>query len=419
VSSRNPEDLRRRLKRLGKHQSTRQETKKVKENAGAKIALDWGKEVQTSRGAAYRISQQYPHDYQHGSRRLSDIFAYQGNHTAAVARRPLLEDVELGRLAFVDTETTGLAGGAGTLAFLVGVGYFQDNNFILQQYFLREPGEEPGMLEAIREDFSNLQGYVTFNGQSFDLPLLESRFTISLRQRIALTSAPHFDLLPASRRLWRNELPNCRLGTLEQSILGVERTDEDVSGAQIPGMYVDYLRSGNASEMARVIYHNAIDILSLVTLTSQILDRHTDQPQSSLTASEALGVARWNLDQGRKSEAEAALREVASLSHSNLRLDALRRLSAYQKSEGRRREAIKSWELLHDLDPIDPNPCIEIAKYFEWDTRDLLQAQYWSQQALLSLSHWKAGWRRDQIWGEVEHRLKRLAHKLTKTNTES
>ncbi|MGD8848523.1 MAG: ribonuclease H-like domain-containing protein, partial [Anaerolineales bacterium] len=260
------EKLRKRLSRLGKHKRTHRVPSRSSGRSDIKADLP-GEEIETPAGRAFCIEAAYPFDYQHGRRRLAELKTFPADFAAKVAQDPSLQEVELTDLVFLDTETTGLAGGAGTIAFLVGLGVFTRQGFELRQYFLRDPGEEKSMLLALEQDLTSRAAFVTFNGRAFDVPLLEMRFNLGARKRWPLSKWPHFDLLYPSRRLWRRTLSNCRLGTIEMQVLDVQRTDEDVPGALIPGMYLDYLRSGDATEMRKVVYHNAVDILSLVGLT--------------------------------------------------------------------------------------------------------------------------------------------------------
>jgi uncharacterized protein YprB with RNaseH-like and TPR domain len=408
MSAKDPRELRRRLNRLGK----RKKGTPIKPKKRLLVGLPEGDELTTSHGTIFRIESEFPREHKHGGHTLSHFLGFQSSLAAEVTQQSNLQDVPMERLAFVDTETTGLAGGAGTLAFLVGVGTFVGNKFRLRQYFLRDPAEEVGMLTELRHDLDSASGFVTYNGRAFDLPLLESRYTIALRERIPLNSNPHMDLLHLARRLWRNSLPNCTLGTVEAEILGVERTDDDVPGAWIPGMYLDYLRTGDATEMARVIYHNTIDILSLVNLTGHILSRHQETNLGSLSESEALAIARWHHDSGRVLPAETAFQQAITSPDHGVKSEALRRYSTHLKRENRRQDALAIWKEWHKLASDDPNPCIELAKYYEWEVKDLNTAKTWAQEAMNCLSHWKPNWRRDQVWEELEHRLKRIDRKL-------
>lgn len=415
MGKKDPAELRRRLKKMGKRKRS-----KVKTEPRAPIeikSLPDGDEVETSFGTAYRIESLYEIDHPHGRSKLSNVLSFPGSLAADITRQPAFIDVSLGDIAYLDTETTGLGGGAGTLVFLVGIGTFVGDKFRLRQYFLRDPAEEAGMLDLLQSDLESASGFVTYNGAAFDLPLLESRYTIALRRRLSLMPSPHLDLLHVARRLWKRALPDCTLGTVEGEILGVQRTDEDVPGAWIPGMYLDYLRSGDAAEMNRVIYHNTVDVLSLVGLAGYVLDRYSDDKFDDLSDSEALAIARWHQDSGRSDTAESAYQKAAKSKNKALQVEALRRYTSHLKHEKRRQEAIDSWVKWHRISPEDPTPCIELAKYFEWEVGNIEHAQQWAQGALQCLTHWAADWRRDRLWAEIEHRLMRLKRKMDTGNT--
>jgi len=410
VTKKDEVELHRRLKRLGRTSST--QVKKTRTKALSLKGLPDGELLGTSFGQAYRVDSQYALDHLHGNSPLSYPLSIPTALVAEVARKPELKDVSFDRFLFLDTETTGLAGGAGTLIFLVGIGYFEENNFQLRQYFLRDPSEEMGMLELLLGDIERAAGFVTYNGQAFDLPILENRYIISLRRQVSLHSIPNLDLLHLARRLWSRTLPDCSLTTVESHVLGVRRSEADVPGSWIPGMYLDFLRTGDASQMSRVIYHNLIDILSLVSLTGEVINRFQQDNMISLSASEALAVARWHQNSGRGTSAEQAFRQAISSSSPELRLEALRWYTDHLKREGRRADAQEWWIAWHEHDPTDPRPCVELAKYFEWELRDIPKAFEWSQHALQCLTHWPADWQRDKAWKEVENRLKRLGRKL-------
>jgi hypothetical protein len=370
-----------------------------------------GQEVPTPAGPAFRIQNLYPLGHRHGGGPLAEVLQYSSSLAGEIAGAATQPETPFADWAFLDLETTGLAGGAGTLGFLIGLGAFVQEGFRLRQYFLRDPAQEAGMLHALQEDLEAAGGFVTFNGRAFDIPLLETRYQIGLRRRWRLSALPHFDLLYPSRRLWRRGLPDCRLGTLEGQVLGVVRTEADVPGELIPGLYQDYLRTGDASEISRVIYHNAQDILSLVGLAAAVMSRH-GRPRS-LTGEESLAVARWHQAQGREQAAVRAYRaSLRAKADPQVRVEALRSYSAHLKSQGRRKQALAGWEEWHALDGQDPTPCIELAKYYEWAGGDAARAHHWTLEGLLCLSRWPAGWRRDRARRSLEHRLQRLERKL-------
>jgi uncharacterized protein YprB with RNaseH-like and TPR domain len=401
--------LRERLSRLGKQ--TSRLTSSPSKGDVSRSTKRFGNPLETPHGMAFVIEERFPLEHTHGNRQLHEYFGYSAQLAAEIARDTRLADVDLSRLLFVDTETTGLVGGAGTLAFLIGIGGFEQEEFVLRQFFLHDPGEEAAMLHLLSDQIDSAAGFISFNGRVFDIPLMEMRFRMSLRKRLSLTTWPHLDLLFPSRRLWRRTLPDCSLGTLEKNILGVQRSDEDVPGAWIPGMYLDYLRTGDLTELKRVVYHNMVDILSLVGLSVEILSRHDADSAPVLTGAEALGLARWHEEAGRDASAENAFVAAIESEDERIRLDALRHWTAHLKRSGERELALQAWEQWHRLAQDDPRPCVELAKYYEWHTKDLASAAYWSQQALLCLSHWTNDWRREKTWGDIEHRIARLTRK--------
>ena len=401
-------DLRRRLSRLGRRATLSPQPTPLGPRGSASLP---GEEVATTYGAAFRLQRSFPSDHPHGLGRLDDLLAFDTLLAADVARQPALADTRIERLLFLDTETTGLAGGAGTLAFLVGVGSFTPEGFRLRQYFLRDPAEESAMLLALEEDLEDAMGLVTFNGQVFDLPLLEARYMVGLRRRRNLVASPHLDLLHPSRRLWSRALPDCSLSTIERLVLGLQRSEADIPGALIPDLYREYLRSGDLGGMQRVIYHNAMDVLSLVGVATQVLGRHRQEDPQRLSASEALAIGRWHQQAGRLHPAEGALRSAVDASQGVLRVEALRRLAEHLKREGRAAQALGAWAEWHDRAPADPRPCVELAKYCEWEGRDVDQALYWTQEALNTLGHWPDDWRRQEEEARLVRRRTRLEGK--------
>lgn len=394
-----------------------------------------GERIETHLGAYQRIDTVYPIDFAHGPKTLAQAFAHHPGTAARLARDEALAHADLRSLAFLDTETTGLAGGAGTLVFLIGVGAVEADRFVLRQYFMLDPAHEPALLAALVDDLAPRTGYVTFNGRSFDLPLLETRLTMN-RRRGALGQRPHLDLLMPARRLYRGRLPSCSLGDIERGVFNIAREDDDVPGWLIPQLYTDYLRTHNPREMQRVIYHNTIDILSMVTLTAHLLEMFgapmgakppapaptrsapkTVAPATTHSVAPApedlLRLACWHADQGRPAEAEAAFTGALAgkLSLPDRALG-LTRLAALYKRQGRRAEAVPFWEQLASFTLDDPQPFIELAKYYEWHAHDYRRAQAWVQRALALVGGRPAGWQREAAVEELNQRLARLRAKL-------
>lgn len=401
------EELRRRFQRVGRRAHG---TVSRPAPAAPAPGLPPGEEVATPCGSAYRLETLYPLQHEHGRWPLHAVLSYEPGLAADVAQQSGLTSIAPEQLAFIDTETTGLAGGAGTLVFLIGIGRFVDGGFRLRQYFLRDPAEEPAMLTALQEDLESARGFVTFNGQRFDVPLLEMRYVAGLRRRWRLTSLPQLDLLFPARRLWRHRLPDCSLATLEAELLGVRREALDVSGAEIPGIYLDYLRSGRDEGIRRIVYHNAQDVLSLVGLTAHVLDRHAAETDV-LAEGEALALARWHDRLGRPGEAERYYLAALETADPWARREALSGYTMLLKGAGRRSEAISGWDEWGSLAPEDPTPAIELAKYYEWHERDYRQARLWAERGQACLATWPVDWRRHAMEAAIGHRLARLSRK--------
>jgi uncharacterized protein YprB with RNaseH-like and TPR domain len=224
-----------------------------------------GRTQLTPYGEAYLVETLYAPDYRHGHAGLCITASLQA--MAEWAREASLLACCPTDLVFLDTETTGLSGGTGTYTFLVGMGRYEGDQFRLVQFFMRDPIEEPAHLAALADFLQPCRALVTFNGKSFDVPLLNTRF-VTNGSTSPLGSVAHVDLLHLARRLWRDRLPSRALGYLETHILGAVRTGEDVAGWLIPTLYFDYLRSGDARPLKNVFYHNAMDILALAALFS-------------------------------------------------------------------------------------------------------------------------------------------------------
>ena len=178
-------------------------------------------------------------------------------------------DLPLEGLLFLDTETTGLSGGAGTIAFLTGLGWFEGDTFVVEQDLMRDYPEEPAMLERVVALIERSQLLVTFNGRTFDVPLLESRLTMN-GKRVRLTERPHLDLLHPARAVFKLRLQRCRLACLEETVLDIHRED-DLPGSEVPKVWFQYLKDGDFRPVERILEHNLQDIRSMPLLLSRML----------------------------------------------------------------------------------------------------------------------------------------------------
>ncbi len=358
--------------------------------------------VETAVSACYVLDKVYPLSYRHGQDRLSDLLAWDVGETAVYLQDRRLNNLNFRDFVYLDTETTGLAG-AGTIAFMVGAAFFDGEALITRQYFLRDHGDEPAMLALLDELLAGKAGLVTFNGRSFDLPLLDTRYLMN-RMPGRVLDLPHIDLLHPARRLWRARFGSVALGNLEKKLLGLQRTHEDVPGMLIPGLYHEYVRSGDGRDMARVFYHNEIDLLSMVTLAARVVNLLA-KPDAGDHPIDLYSLGKWQAALGLTDQSEQSLRLAAG---GDLPLElyhkALFELGWLLKRNGRRPEAVPFWQQIAATTFDDVTAHIELAKFYEWEERELETAVFWTKQALQLA---KVGLIRD----ELAHRLARLKRK--------
>lgn len=318
---------------------------------------------------------------------------------------------------FLDTETSGLAGGTGTYAFEVGLGRFTEDGFRLAQFFMRHPGEEPALLAGLSKFMDGMKAVVTYNGKSFDIPLLNTRYTLH-GLTSPFTGVDHFDLLPLARRLWRIRLENRTLGNVENQILGVQRSDEEVPGYLIPEMYFQYLRSQDARPLAGIFYHNAIDILSLAGLFSHMAFLlHSPDSKRIQHGEDVVALARFFESMNDNDQAESLYQKAinADLPEA-LYLDTLERFSLFLKRKGDWESAIGLWKIAADNHALYAFE--ELAKYYEHHTADIQAAYNWTVKAIHILEKEPLPAYAYHQWQEwLSHRLNRLERKLSRNKT--
>lgn len=313
--------------------------------------------------------------------------------------RLLTAGVDDEALCFVDTETTGLSGGAGTIAFLVGIGTPRGGTFSVTQYFVADYPGEPDLIDALAAELGEDRVIVSYNGKSFDVPILRSRFALHGRQ---LRIGRQIDLLHISRRLWRSKIGACTLHAIEESVLGVER-DDDVDGFLVPDLYFDYLKTGDPSVLGSVFSHHLYDVVSLATLLEHIETLSVESPSSGVDAVE---LGRLMIERNLGAGVEL-LRERA-LSGS---LPAARILSLHLKRWGRWDTATEMWLAMWQR-TTSYFAGVELAKYYEHRRRDYRRAlELVERLAALPLrgTPWAAAARAD-----TARRRQRLLRKLAK-----
>jgi uncharacterized protein YprB with RNaseH-like and TPR domain len=323
-----------------------------------------------------------------------------------------LSRADLQDFIFLDTETSGLAGGTGTYAFEVGLGRFTEDGFKLAQFFMRHPGEEPALLAGLTEFMHNMKAVVTYNGKSFDIPLLNTRYTL-MGMTSPFENIAHFDLLPLARRLWRIRLESRTLSNVEGKILGVQRSDVEVPGYMIPEMYFDYLKTQDARPLAGIFYHNAIDILSLAALYSHmafLLHRpHSDQIHHR---EDVVALARFFESMEDINQAQALYQKaLGSDLQEDLYWDTIERFSFLLKRKGDWEPAIELWEQAARNNGLYAFE--ELAKYYEHQVKDLETALKWTQQALNVLNQQHLPAYEYHQWQEkFNHRQNRLVRRM-------
>jgi uncharacterized protein YprB with RNaseH-like and TPR domain len=373
-----------------------------------------GRTLEMSGGQTFLVEQRYPFEYQHGSSQLRLEASMEMMAEWAGDQR--LIDLSPQDYVFVDTETTGLTGGSGTYAFMIGVGRFVEDGFQLTQFFMRDPAEEPAMLSALEQYLAGCNALVSFNGRSFDIPLIQARF-ITNGWPPQMADTAHLDLLFLARRLWRERLPSRALGYLEEHILGQTRTEEDTPGWMIPQMYFDYLRSGDARPMKGIFYHNAMDILSLVTLTEHMA-RMLEDPLGSQVqhALDLVALGRLHEDLGYW---EKAVQIFTSGLEQDLPPEihhqTVKRLSFLQRRRGELPEALSLWWQAATDHQIYAHE--ELAKYYEHQARDFQEAKRWTEAALAILAQPETPLYERLQWEDaLQYRLARLERKLSRSS---
>ncbi len=396
------DDLRRIIRRIEGRRPTRTAPEAIEQVVGGRVVDDGA-------GPLLIVRREYPLGHAHGRVPLAGARDVAPAVLALIA--PAAAPARSGGLLFLDTETTGLAGGTGTYAFLVGAGLVEDDRFVVLQYFMRDFDEEPALLAALDPLLAQATGLVTFNGAAFDLPLLETRFLMA-RRRWPATLA-HVDLLRPARRVWTARFDDCRLVTIEREVLGLRR-EEDVPGFMIPSLYFDWLRHRRAAPLAGVFAHNRDDVLSLAALLGWLATALDGG--AALTAWEHAGIGRlWErLDPER---AAACYRDALAAGLDGLDGHRVRlRLALWEKRRARWSTACTLWQTAARRAAFDPQPWEELAKFHEHRQRDLVAAR---TVVLQALDLGRAAGAPARVLEAFVHRLGRLERRLARRDPSS
>lgn len=418
-------DLTSRLRSIVKSGPPRGElTYEPDDGRGYEAAMDLGQvaaalggvPVRTAFGECVAIDRRYEGDRFHGAIRIEDCELKDCDGLRLLD--PALGDAGMRRTIFIDLETTGLSGGAGTVAFLVGCGYFDLGAFQVRQFLLTSFASERALLAAVAEFFCDAELIVSYNGKTFDVPMMETRWMFH-RLQMPLTGMPHFDMLHPARRLWKNradaEEGGCRLSTLERTLFDVRRVG-DVPGFEIPERFFRFLRTGDARPLEPVLEHNRIDLVSLAAVTAHAARLASRGAADCRDCAEALALGRIYERANLADRADGCYRRAAESTRIEVRGEALYRLALRSRRERRFGDAALWWRQILALTEArgarrhgslgELRQCAveALAIHHEHRDRDLLSAR---ELALFALQEGN-GSRVDGI----RHRLARLDRKI-------
>ena len=367
----------------------------------------------SSGGECFIVKKDYSLDFVHGNGKLYrelplDIFEVESSFSG-------ISSIPLDKFLFIDTETTGLAGGAGTYVFLIGAAKFTNNKFQFAQFFLQDPANEPAQLAAMENFAAAAKVIISYNGKSFDLPRLKTRFKYH-GWPPPFEDVYHLDLLHIARRIWKSHLPSCSLGDIEHHLLGVSRSSLDVPGWQVASMFFDYLHTGDPDPLKAVFYHNEIDVISLISLLNYITHRLSNPlDKDYLTREDLISVGLY-LAQHKHTQSSLAV-----LSHAikginlpeDLYIAGTSKLAYLHKRNNDYTKAIPLWEINASLNIVQAH--IELAMYYEHKEGDYQEAMHWALSAVEALSQQSPSPRGTKIKVALEHRISRLKQKIART----
>ena len=369
-----------------------------------------GRRISTRFGECMVIDRRYESERWHGGIQIGECTLEDLESLRVLD--PALSDVAPRRTVFIDLETTGLSGGAGTVAFLVGCGYFDLGAFQVRQFLLMSHAGERALLAAVAEFFEDADLIVTYNGKTFDVPVMETRWLFH-RMEMPLDGVPHFDMLHSARRLWKHDEQGCRLSTLERTLFDVRRVG-DVPGLEIPSRFFGFVRSGDPRPLEPVLEHNRIDLVSLAAVTARAVKLARDGHDACRDCAEALALGKVFDKAEHFGRAEACYRFATQSPDAGVRAEGLYKLAVRLRRDRRFADAASVWRELMDLtEPRNRRAgmlgelrqvAVEaLAIHHEHRAKDLAGAR---ELALVALE--EAG-RREP---DLRHRINRLERKL-------
>jgi uncharacterized protein YprB with RNaseH-like and TPR domain len=401
--------------RFSRISALRPNAQSVRRTSDAGRASNWGRLVQLLGG---EIRSNALGSYIYVQRRLPHR---QAEAIDTLGLRLIVSDAadsvsDTDQWVFLDTETTGLAGGTGTYAFLVGLGWWEKSDFVIEQYFMRDYSEEPSLLLGVLECLNKRRVLVTYNGKSFDWPLLQTRLQMT-RTGMVPELLAHLDLLHPARRIWRLLLKSVALEQLERHVLKLDR-GRDIPSATIPQRYFDFLRGGSADAVAAIFYHNQWDLLGLATLIVHMTNILGNPEQSDCCAAELFGLSRLMQQRGKNHLAGLIYQKAldGGLPKAEEQI-AQRELALMAKRERNFELSNALWEKLLDDSTEGLKAYRQLAIYYEHHAFQIQRAAMLTREALAKLQQaFQAGRISSQKYrhwhSSFHYRLARLEKKL-------
>ncbi len=408
-------NIRDKLKKLDTgSEKNKSKFKKEKTQKKSIVSTLGGKLRENDEGCFYKYEKKYSLNYKHGRHCLHKINKCKLDNLRHLFNKEFNDPFNCEDLLFIDTETTGLAGGTGTVPFMVGLGYFSENNFIVEQLFMRDFDEEFALLRELKKIISSYPVIVSFNGKSFDLPLLETRLVMNKCDKFKISF--HFDLLHASRRLW-SYLNSCSLHNLENKKLNISRNNY-LPGSEVPEIYFNYLQNKDPEVLRPVFKHNLIDIISLVTLLNHLNIVLDSEEECELESRELFNLGKiFEKEKKIKKSVKYYEKSRKKCETSYLMTDIEIKLSWQYKRLESWVKAVNIWEKMITENRGELFPYIELAKYYEHQVNKYSKAAEYTEKGLDYLQ----GKRRikakyDKKKNKLKHRLNRLEEKMSKYN---
>ncbi len=372
-----------------------------------------GRYVPTPQGETFVAETLHPAGTRHGN--LPIWLSAPLTGLAAWANDPLLLEIPRDEIVFLDTETSGLAGGTGTYAFMIGAARYEAEAFSVKQFFMRTPSEEPALLEALAQFLAPCKAIVTFNGKAFDVPLLQTRYTLHRQPSPLKEIHSHIDLLPLARRLWRDRLPSRALKALELDIMNAPRGMEEVPGYEVPYLYFDYLRTADARPLKGVFYHNQLDVVAMAALLQHTAQLLADPFHAELEHGlDIIALAKLFEDLGQHDHAARLFERGLEMTLPETDFwTATKRLSILQRRRGDLANALELWQRAAGQGHIYAH--VELAKYHEHTRKDPATALEWTRSAIQQVETGSLpGYMRKHWLDELQHRQARLTSKIKK-----